>query len=153
MNTLGRVFEGRPELWVRLASLGVACGIFVIFGLSALLVPAADGHGTHTQLGLGDCSFLSLTDQPCPMCGATTSFALMAHLRPLDALVNQPFAVLLFLMAAAGFGIAVAEVLDPRQRWARLSRWLEPREGWLALAFLGLMGLGWIYKVVQMGGA
>ncbi|HHO49646.1 MAG TPA: DUF2752 domain-containing protein [Deltaproteobacteria bacterium] len=123
-----------------------------MFGLAALLEPAAEGHGTHTQLGLGNCSFLSLTGRPCPMCGATTSFALMAHLRPVDALINQPFAVLLFLMAALGFGIAVSEALDPRDRWGRLSQWLEPREGWLALAFLALMGLGWIYKVLQMAG-
>ncbi len=134
----------------RALSLGLALGIGTVFSLAALLVPAVDGHGTHTQLGLGSCSFLTLTGQPCPMCGATTTFTLMAHLRPIDALINQPFAALLFVLAAAAFGVSVAEVIDPRARWSRISRWLEPREAWLATGFLGLMGLGWVYKATIM---
>lgn len=134
----------------RLLSAAVAGCIATVFVLAALLVPAVGGHGTHTQLGLGSCSFLQLTGFPCPMCGATTTFTLMAHLRPVEAVINQPFAALLFVLAAGALGIAVAEVVDPRARWSRLSRWLEPREGWLATAFLALMGLGWIYKAVIM---
>ena len=134
----------------RWVSAGVAVGIAVVFGLAALLEPAIDGHGTHTQLGLGNCSFLAATEVPCPMCGATTSFALMAHLRPLEAFLNQPFAATLFLLTAGVLGVAVSEALDPRERWSRLARWLGPHEGFLALAFLAAMGAGWLYKIWLM---
>lgn len=130
----------------------VAIGTGAILLLAALLEPSPAGHGTHTQLGLGTCSFLAATGVPCPMCGATTSFSLMAHLRPLEALVNQPFAALLFLLTSGVFGISLSETLDPRERWARLSRWLGPGETSLALTFLGLMIAGWAYKVWLMTG-
>lgn len=151
MDRLQGFLDRHGALSARLASLGLAVGIGLVFVLSSLLVPAEEGHGTHTQLGLGDCSFLSVTGQPCPMCGATTSFTLMANLRPVEAFVNQPFAVLLSLLSAFGFAVAVSEVIDPRGRWGTLSRWLEPRETWLALGFLTLMGLGWGYKIWRMG--
>ena len=75
----------------RWVSASLVLGLGVVFALAALLEPSPVGHGTHTQLGLGSCSFLVATGYPCPMCGATTSFALMAHLRPFEALINQPF--------------------------------------------------------------
>jgi hypothetical protein len=136
--------------FVRLVSAVLMIAIGAVFTLAALLVPAAGGHGTHLQLGLGPCTFLTLTGLPCPMCGATTSFTLMAHLRPIAAFVNQPFAAMLFLLSAGVFGVSVAEVVDPRSRWTRILDWLEPREGWLAAAFLGSMALAWIYKIATM---
>ena len=33
--------------------------------------------GTHQQLGLPPCNFVTLTGYPCPACGMTTSFALL----------------------------------------------------------------------------
>lgn len=34
---------------------------------------------THRQLGLPRCNMVELTGKPCPACGMTTSFALLAH--------------------------------------------------------------------------
>lgn len=143
---------GRRPWFVRAASAALATGIGSVFALSALLVPSSTGHGTHLQLGLGTCTFLAFTGQPCPMCGATTTFALMAHLHPLEALANQPFAAFLFLLAAGTLGVAISEVVDPRGRWDRILRWLEPRESVLASAFLGFMVLSWMYKMLRMAG-
>jgi len=130
----------------RVVSAGLAAGTGAVLGIAAWLEPAAEGHGTHLQLGLGQCSFLQLTGQPCPMCGATTTFTLMAHLRPVDALINQPFAASLFLMTVLVFAISLAEAVDPRGRWGRIVRRLEPWEGHLATAFLLAMAIGWAYK-------
>jgi len=84
------------------------------------------------------------------MCGATTTFAMMADGHLLGGLLNQPFAALLFLITALIFGVASAEFLLPAGRWRRLATRLAPRESALATIFLALMGLGWIYKIVLM---
>lgn len=134
----------------RAVSGAVSLGTGAVLGLALWLEPSAAGHGTHLQLGLGTCSFLTFTGHPCPMCGATTTFALMASLRPLDALWNQPFAAVLFLMTLFAFGVSLAEVAWPTRRWTRLLTWLEPVEHWLAGAFLLLMAVAWAWKDLQM---
>ena len=54
--------------------LAAAClaGLLV---LARRLEPDPRGFGTHTQLGLPRCAFLSATGRLCPTCGMTTSFA------------------------------------------------------------------------------
>lgn len=144
-------WASRP--WVlRAGSAALAVSIGSVFALAALLVPSPAGHGTHLQLGLGQCTFLTLTGYPCPMCGATTTFALLAHLRPIEAAVNQPFAALLFALSTLVFAVAVAESVDPRSRWTRLLNRIEPYETALAVAFLAAMALSWGYKVARMTG-
>jgi hypothetical protein len=39
------------------------------------LEPDPRGFGTHIQLGLRPCAFLTVTGRLCPTCGMTTSFA------------------------------------------------------------------------------
>ena len=122
----------------------------VVLVLAAWLQPSPLGHSTDAQLGLGQCSFLTLTGYPCPMCGATTTFTLWAHLQPLTGLATQPFASLLFLMTVGTFAVALAEIVQPRERWRRILEALGPYEGVLATLFLVAMGLGWIYKIAIM---
>jgi len=150
------------ELWARIrdrwsarsisrfVSAFLALGTGVVLLLALWLEPSPLGHSTHTQLGLNPCSFLRATGYPCPMCGATTTFTLMAHLRPLQAFLTQPFAALLFCMTVGVFGVSVAEVVQPRDRWIRFSDWIEPYEGWLSVAFLGFMAAAWAYKIFMM---
>ena len=147
----GQTAPRRWDPWSTVFSAGVVVGSGAVLALAALLVPAGEGHGTHTQLGLGTCTILDLTGMPCPMCGATTTFALMAHLHPLAAVLNQPFAALLFVLTTFAFAIGISELVDPRNRWYRLAAWVEPVEGWLAAGFLCLMGAGWVYKTWWMG--
>jgi hypothetical protein len=142
----------RAPAAARLLSLFVAIAIAIVFSLAALVEPSPAGHGTHLQLGLGQCTFLQATGWPCPMCGATTTFSLMAHLRPLDAFGNQPFAASLFLLSSAILAVSISEVVDPRGRWKAILRWIEPVESLLAVFFLAAMGIGWAYKAWTWGG-
>jgi hypothetical protein len=64
---------------------------------AAMLTPSAQGHGTHTQLGLPPCGFLVYTGYPCPGCGLTTSFAHMVRLQVIGAFHANPFGILLFI--------------------------------------------------------
>jgi hypothetical protein len=73
-----------------------------LFGLAASLTPNPAGFGTHQQLGLPPCSFLTLTGRVCPQCGLTTSFALLLKGRFSDALTANPAGpVLAALLALA----------------------------------------------------
>lgn len=82
----GRAFVRRnpTTVWVRGVLLGLAAGLVVVLGLSLWLNPYDEtgeprSMATHTQLGLPPCNFVVLTGRPCPACGMTTSFALLAH--------------------------------------------------------------------------
>ena len=138
--------------WIeRLTNVAVFGGTLGVLGIAMWLTPEHAGHGTHQQLGLGECTFLTLTGAPCPMCGATTTFTMMAHLRLWDGVTNQPFAATLFLLMLGAGGIALSELLLPRNRWRRLYRGLRPMEGPLATVFLVLMALSWLYKWKVLG--
>ncbi len=136
----------------RLASVPVLAAVVVVLGLAAWLEPAAGGHGTHTQLGLDGCTILSMTGWPCPMCGMTTTFSLLAHGRVPEAAWNQPFGVVLFLGVLAVGGVALAELVAPSDRWRRLWRWVLRREGRLTALFLLGLAAGWIWKIALMRG-
>lgn len=148
----GKGFRVSVRTLSRLGSIPMLLGSGGVIGLAAWLQPSAEGHGTHTQLGLDGCTVLSLTGWPCPMCGMTTTFSLMAHLRPLEALWNQPFGVVLFMLIALVFGVALVELIAPRDRWRRIWRRLLAIEGWIALAFVVGLGASWIWKVALMRG-
>lgn len=139
-----------PTTSTRMASGLVGLGGVTVLGLARWLTPAVEGHSTHTQLGLDPCSFLAWTGFPCPMCGATTTFALMADLRVVEAFATQPFAALLFGLTVVVSGVALAEALLPTGRWERISARVSPWEGHLAAGFLVAMIAGWIYKIAVM---
>lgn len=82
-------------------------GPMAVLITAAMLVPAAAGHGTHTQLGLPPCGFLVYTGYPCPGCGLTTSFSHMIRLEVIGAFHANPFGILLFLCTAASVPVSL----------------------------------------------
>jgi len=84
------------------------------------------------------------------MCGATTTFALLAHLRIVDGVLNQPFAALLFLLTVWAFVVSSVEVVLPKNRWSLIYERIGPWEGVLAIGFLLFMVIGWLYKIMYM---
>ncbi|MCU0703650.1 MAG: DUF2752 domain-containing protein [Fimbriiglobus sp.] len=70
--------------YVRVLLVLMAAGFAAVLGVALWLNPYnADGSAktmeTHRQLGLPRCNMVELTGKPCPACGMTTSFALLAH--------------------------------------------------------------------------
>lgn len=130
------------------AGMGIPATTVLLIG--AWLTPSADGVGTHRQLGMGGCTMLTLTGWPCPMCGMTTSFTLLSHFRPLDALVNQPFAVVLYGLTLAAAAIGLADLVAARGLWRRALAFVQRREDLYAMILLVGMISGWLYKCVRM---
>lgn len=70
--------------WVRRLLVAIVLGLCAVFGVAWWINPYdAEGHAlrmaSHEQLGLPPCTFAVVTGVPCPACGMTTSFALLAH--------------------------------------------------------------------------
>lgn len=80
----------------------VALAVFLISGflLARCLEPNPLGMGTHRQLGLPPCTFITLFSLPCPGCGMTTSFAHFVR-GNLFAAARANFAGLLLAMVSA----------------------------------------------------
>ena len=76
--------RARLPRWVRGTLALMAVGFAAVFGIALGLNPyKPDGTrrdmATHTQLGLPPCTMVQVFGKPCPSCGMTTSFALLAH--------------------------------------------------------------------------
>jgi hypothetical protein len=124
----------------------------IVLTIAMLLTPNPSGYGTHLQLGMGSCTFLTLFGIPCPMCGMTTTFTHLAHLHVLQGTLNQPFGFVLFLCTAVGAVVGFLELVAPRGRWRPFWRWIDRHEtGVAAFLLLGMMG-GWMYKIALMKG-
>ena len=68
----------------------------------------------------------------------------------MDAVLNQPFGVVLFLITALTAVYSLLELLSPKRRWLKLYRWIANNDISVLVAFfLGFIG-SWLYKVAWM---
>ena len=64
----------------------VGGGLLVVLAVASQLRPDPRGWGTHEQLGLPPCTFLTVAGVRCPACGMTTAWSNFMHGRIADAL-------------------------------------------------------------------
>ncbi|MBM4391946.1 MAG: DUF2752 domain-containing protein [Deltaproteobacteria bacterium] len=134
----------------RVVGAVLAVPSWTVLGLARWLDPNPQGYGTHLQLGMSECTMMHFTGYPCPMCGMTTTFALYADLRVVDALLNQPFGLVLFGITVAMAVIGALDVATGRGYWKPALAWVDRRETKAAaVLLLGMLG-GWIYKVLKV---
>jgi hypothetical protein len=131
----------------RLLALTLLLPSGTVLAVAAWLEPDPAGVGTHRQLGLGGCTLLQLTGWPCPMCGMTTTFSLAAHGRLVEALLCQPYGLVLFALTLATALVSLVELVRPRGRWRGFWDWLGLKEGWVAAGLLLGLLAGWLYKL------
>jgi len=72
-----------------------------ILGVGYYLHPSPAGHGTHTQLGLASCTWMTKFNLPCATCGMTTSVSYAAHGQLIQSVRTQPAGTLFALATAA----------------------------------------------------
>lgn len=149
-ETARRAWEreaARSRLYSRAIWTVLGLGALSVVVIAAMLHPAAEGHGTHTQLGLPPCGFLVVTGYPCPGCGLTTSFSAMAHFDPVHAAFANPFGVLLFLVTFAFIPISARGAWRGEAVLDTLERYGTP---WWA-AYLAVASVAtWATKVVAI---
>jgi hypothetical protein len=129
-----------------LAISGVAAIVLLI---ARLLQPSPNGVGTHTQIGLPPCPFLHFTGIPCPSCGWTTSVTHSARLHFYEAIITQPFGLIVFFGAVLSIPLSLY-LIHRRIPRSRLNEW----RGWnfVMYALLALFLLSWLYKIAAMKG-
>ena len=143
-----------PVSWWPRASTGerVAQVAAVVVCWAVLIVaawglePSAEGLGTHEQLGLQPCGFYRMTGRPCPGCGLTTAFALMAHGQVVKGVIVQPFGAALFVLVAA-VAVAVPVTVILGRSWNLILLRINAPVWLYALVFLALAA--WIYKIIH----
>jgi hypothetical protein len=129
------------------AYMAVIAAASAVVAVAYRLQPAAQGFGTHRQLGLPPCPFHSLTGLPCPGCGLTTSFAHAAKLHLVEAFIAQPFGLLAFFLTLLSIPCA-AYLIRRRLPWQML---FEIRLFKMCMyATFGAFLLGWVYKLMIM---
>jgi len=128
------------------------CG-FTFFVCAAMLTigrfltPSAEGLGTHQQLGMLPCGSMKAFGIPCPTCGCTTAVSHVAHFNFVSAFLTQPFGAVLGLFAGAAGALALFGLIS--------GKWIGPSMFWFqwhwkkwVFGGLGLLALGWGYKIV-----
>jgi hypothetical protein len=126
-------------------ALGLVSSVVLI--AARLLRPSSQGVGTHEQLGLPPCAFLHFTGIPCPSCGLTTSFAHAARLHFYEALIAQPFGLILFCLTALSVPLSLY-LIYTRVSGARL--FYSARFNKAMYIMIALYLLGWLYKIAAM---
>ena len=138
--------DAKLARWVRGTLVGITVGIGVVFAIALWIRPYdQDGRalllGTHRQIGLPPCSFYAWTKLPCPSCGMTTSFALLARGDVWNSLKANAVGTLLagFCLALVPWSLASAA----RGRFFFVGS-LERALTRLVIAFLVLLLCRWL---------
>ncbi|MEM9064673.1 MAG: DUF2752 domain-containing protein [Planctomycetota bacterium] len=134
----------RARIQERIAAAFVALGCLTLLATAAGLSPSEDGHGTHHQLGLPPCGFLSVTGHPCATCGMTTAYAHAANADLIEAARIQPAGMLLAVLTAAGFWAAGHVALFGSMLGRQVGRMLGSKA--LILGG-GIIAAAWAYKL------
>jgi hypothetical protein len=130
-------------LWARIGAGCIAGMVLGVLGTAAWLRADPAGHGTHTQLGMPQCTWAAAFNVPCPTCGMTTAFSHVAHGEFVAGFWAQPLGSVLALAAAAGFWGAVHVAVTGSQLGAYSARMLRPRVLW---GLAGAAAAAWAYK-------
>ena len=135
----------RASWLARAVSLGLAALALAVLITAARVAPSPSGMGTHLELGLQRCGFLSRTGLPCPSCGMTTSFAHFVRGNPAASAYVQPMGFVLALLAGLTVwaGAYVAVTGRPAYRLLRALPGVA-----VVLTLFGLAIAAWAWKIL-----
>lgn len=141
-----RWFDGEPptaviQRWPTAITFLISIAILLAgYGIK----PDARGLGTHEQLGMEPCSFLSTTGLPCATCGMTTSVSHLTHGQAIASFLNQPMGFA-FGLTTAMIAVASGWSVFTGMRLTGITDKLRLPSTWFILGVLVL--LAWGYKI------
>jgi hypothetical protein len=113
------------------------------------LEPNARGYGTHEQLGLPPCTFLTLTGIRCPSCGMTTSFAYAVRGRLAMAAGANVAGMLVAVASLLMIPWCLASAAADRTLWIRSP---ERAVVYAVAAFVAVSFVDWVCRFLFIGG-
>ncbi|MDG2055201.1 MAG: DUF2752 domain-containing protein [Phycisphaerales bacterium] len=132
---------GARRLWG--LTLAILAG--TLLGIAVSLSPDPDGYGTHAQLGLPACSWMSGFGIPCPTCGMTTSFSHAVKGELGHAFMAQPLGAILAVVTAAILLLGVYVAITGSRVANRLAGPFRARWLWTISA---VVLVAWGYKIL-----
>ncbi|MFI4854107.1 MAG: DUF2752 domain-containing protein [Phycisphaerales bacterium JB065] len=139
------VQTGKIPATERLLCAAMAVAILTVLGIGAWLDADPTGFGTHTQLGLDECSFVAMFGYPCASCGMTTAFTHAADFSLLQSFLAQPAGAVYAVTSAAAFWVLLYVACTGSPAGRTLVRAVGGKVLWGGLI---LLGAAWAYKVV-----
>ena len=127
----------------------VALGSGSLLIVAAMLSPSENGLGTHQQLRLPECGWITIFDLPCPTCGMTTAFSHAADGNLVVSFLTQPLGSLLALATAMAFLSGMYIAFTGSRIGSMFGRLWTYRTGWI---LAGLVMASWGYKVLSYKG-
>jgi len=150
-SSVGEVSVNLGESSVEKASVGVRVfsGVIMLCCLTVLLIaagldPSPNRLGTHMQLGLAPCRWITYLDIPCPTCGMTTAFANAAHGHLLAGFLSQPFGFLLAIGTAMMFWLCLFVTVTGSTVYRSFLTLWRPSVVWI---LAGAAFLAWMFKM------
>lgn len=133
----------------RIIGAATVLGCAAVLGAAALMTPSASGVGTHQQLNLPSCGWITVADMPCMTCGMTTAFSHAVRGEFVASLLAQPFGFLLAMGTAMGLVVGLHTTVTGANVFGMFAGLWRPRTMWLLVA-IGLAA--WIYKIIAYKG-
>ena len=133
----------------RIISAIVAAGCLGVLVVAWFLSPSSEGLGTHQQLGLSECGWITAANLPCPSCGMTTAFSHAANGDLVSSFITQPMGMLLAVGAAVAVVIGTYTAMTGSMLAPFLAGMFTTRVAWFMVL---LLMLAWIWKIVDHRG-
>lgn len=116
-----------------------------VLAVALWLSPSSDGLGTHQQLNLPTCGWITLMDVPCITCGMTTAYSHAVRGRIITAILTQPLGGVLALATAMVMLGSIHVAVTGARMESLLGRLWSRWTLWLVILFALA---SWAYKIV-----
>jgi len=133
----------------RIISAIAAAGCLGVLIVAWFLTPSSEGLGTHQQLGLSECGWITAVNLPCPSCGMTTAFSHAANGDLLSSFVTQPMGMLLAVGAAVTVVVGTYTAVTGSMLAPFLGGMFNTRVMWVLVM---LLMLAWMWKIMDHRG-
>lgn len=133
----------------RVIATVVASFCAALLSVALFVSPASAGIGTHEQLNLPSCGWITLMDLPCVTCGMTTSFSHAVRGSFLQSFLTQPLGFLLAMGTAMTMLIASYVAMTGSQVTRMFAGLWTPRMLWLLVA---VAAGSWLFKIMSYRG-